>query len=196
MSTAEFKFRKSAPLSRPDPRITAWQIIQNPTQIRSYLRAARRTRASHCKMRAHQVLAVGFALVAAASAQQCGKRNTYSALMDALQPEDSNYIVGGTLARKNEFPWQVSIQVSLDPESSFDLPTTDRSRLDSSQQFCAEHAIPSSRPRFRAAGGKRRSNTFAAVPSSTTDGSLLLLTASLTMWPGVTTLSSLEPSTP
>jgi len=64
-------------------------------------------------MRAHQVLAVVFALVAAVSAQQCGRRNSYSVLMDALQPDDSNYIVGGTTARKNEFPWQVSIQANI-----------------------------------------------------------------------------------
>jgi chymotrypsin len=64
-------------------------------------------------MKPQQVLAVGLLLVAASSAQECGRRNTFSSFLSALSPEDGsdNYIVGGLVAKKNEFPWQASIQV-------------------------------------------------------------------------------------
>ncbi|XP_003743910.1 trypsin [Galendromus occidentalis] len=60
-------------------------------------------------MEAYQVLAVVLSLVASASVVACGKRNSYSPFMAALLPDDSDYIVGGSLAGKNEFPWQVAI---------------------------------------------------------------------------------------
>ncbi|XP_003743912.2 transmembrane protease serine 9 [Galendromus occidentalis] len=92
-----------------------WILDHIVTQKNRLFKTTHSVRSYSRKMRASRVLAVSLAFVASASASAvaCGKRNSYSLFMDALQLEDSNYIVGGTRAVKNEFPWQVSIQAAV-----------------------------------------------------------------------------------